>query len=300
LLSVLVSSLNLTRGGCFSYFDTYITYSFSAIVCGLLFHIAMAWFWGLEEIVFACQQMGLPEPGVYFQICWKYLSLVIFTAAFVLALNQNSHDIIVDRMKVDITWTLKLVGYSLSTVPLLAVLICAIKAISKQQGKNFKEKFLLSISPTEDHPDIIESGTGARAHASHYFYLYASTAINKCRLFYGMRTRINQVEPFDDSVSVRSYGSGPSHWSEGSHGGEHPAEEVPRPEVRPDEARPEGAPSEEAHPHAHFSDTTDVNHEQGGHVRFSVSERDIRKTLRKSRRFAADNEIVKRGACAIL
>lgn len=32
---------------------------------------------GLDEIIRATRVMGIPEPGIFFQLCWKYFAIII-------------------------------------------------------------------------------------------------------------------------------------------------------------------------------------------------------------------------------
>ncbi|CAL8122883.1 unnamed protein product [Orchesella dallaii] len=184
LICFILSACNLTRGGLqvFAFFETFVG-SFSLLICAMSFLIGIAWIFGLRELVAAAEQMGIPKPGIFFQICWKYVGIILLFVIFCGSVaSPESYEVKFDNDKtLKLTTAVTVIGFVLALAPLSAVLLGALHTFSRSPGRTFCVKLLLCISPTKEHHAIMETGIGKRSKLSHYFYLYAHEPYKCCK-----------------------------------------------------------------------------------------------------------------------
>ncbi|ODN04639.1 Sodium-dependent dopamine transporter [Orchesella cincta] len=180
----ILSACNLTRGGLqvFAFFETFVG-SFSLLTCVILFLIAIAWIFGLRELADAAVEMGIPQPGIYFQICWKYIGIILLFIVFCGSVaSPESYNVKLDQTKIiKLPTPVLILGYVVALGPLLAVLLGALHAFSRSPGRSFCMKLLLSISPAKEYREIMDVGHGKRSKISHYIYWYAHGPCGCCK-----------------------------------------------------------------------------------------------------------------------
>ncbi|KAJ8981918.1 hypothetical protein NQ317_008823 [Molorchus minor] len=75
LMSFAVALINVTPGGIYMFhlFDTYS--AGISLLCSALFEaIAVSWFYGLDRFTQDVEAMLGLKPGIYWRICWKFIS----------------------------------------------------------------------------------------------------------------------------------------------------------------------------------------------------------------------------------
>uniref|UniRef100_A0A8D9ATG9 Transporter n=1 Tax=Cacopsylla melanoneura TaxID=428564 RepID=A0A8D9ATG9_9HEMI len=97
-VSFSVAMINVTPGGIYMFhlFDTYS--AGISLLCSALFEsVAVSWFYGLEKFSADVEQMIGSKPGLYWRICWKFISpsfiigVVLFSIIFHEPLQYNDY-----------------------------------------------------------------------------------------------------------------------------------------------------------------------------------------------------------------
>ncbi|VDP77761.1 unnamed protein product [Echinostoma caproni] len=79
-----VAMVNATSGGMyvFNLMDRYM--AGASLLIGSLFQvIAIAWFYGLDQLCEDIRLMNLPNPSLYWRLCWKFITPVMLTVMIV-------------------------------------------------------------------------------------------------------------------------------------------------------------------------------------------------------------------------
>nr|CAH7729469.1 unnamed protein product [Callosobruchus chinensis] len=75
IMSFSVALINVTPGGIYMFhlFDTYS--AGISLLCSALFEaVAVSWFYGLDRFTQDVEAMLGTKPGMYWRICWKFIS----------------------------------------------------------------------------------------------------------------------------------------------------------------------------------------------------------------------------------
>ncbi|CAH1979962.1 unnamed protein product [Acanthoscelides obtectus] len=168
IMSFSVALINVTPGGIYMFhlFDTYS--AGISLLCSALFEaVAVSWFYGLDRFTQDVEAMLGTKPGMYWRICWKFISpsFIICVVMFGLFYHQplQYQDYFYP------TWA-EWVGWGLALSSILMIPTVAIIQIMKTKG-TLKEKLALSISPVEEHEQIRTSKLASRFKAKHWLFV---------------------------------------------------------------------------------------------------------------------------------
>ncbi|XP_046384644.1 sodium-dependent noradrenaline transporter-like [Ischnura elegans] len=170
LVSFSVALMNVTPGGIYI-FHLLDTYSAGiSLLCSALFEaIAVSWFYGLDRFSSDVEAMLGSRPGLYWRICWKFISptfiigVVLFGLIYHQPLKYNDYSYPI--------WA-EWVGWSLALSSVVMIPLVAIIRIAKTPG-TCKERLAYSISPIEEHEKIKREGMDAvsRFKCRHWLYV---------------------------------------------------------------------------------------------------------------------------------
>lgn len=166
LLSFTISTVNLTRGGGYmlQWFDTYS--AGVSLLCSALFEaIGISWFYGIERFGEDVKEMLGQTPGLFWRICWKFLSPFFLVAVIISAIVF--HQPLTYKTYVYPTWA-ELVGWAFAMSSVAAIPIVGVIVLFKQKGKTCKERFAHSITPITEH-QMISTGQVTRFQVEHWF-----------------------------------------------------------------------------------------------------------------------------------
>ncbi|KYB26417.1 sodium-dependent noradrenaline transporter isoform X1 [Tribolium castaneum] len=168
IVSFSVALINVTPGGIYT-FNLFDTYSAGiSLLCSALFEaIAVSWFYGLDRFTQDVEAMIGTRPGLYWRICWKFVSptFIIMVVLFGLLNPQplKYNDYFYPKWAEWVGWSLAL--SSIIMIPLVAVL-----QLIKTEG-TFKEKLAISITPIEEHEEVRRSKLVSRFRARHWLFV---------------------------------------------------------------------------------------------------------------------------------
>ncbi|KAK9873732.1 hypothetical protein WA026_002088 [Henosepilachna vigintioctopunctata] len=166
--SFCVAMINVTPGGIYMFhlFDTYA--AGISLLCSALFEaVAVSWFYGLERFTEDVQAMLGHKPGLYWRICWKFISplFIITVVLFGLLYHEplQYNDYFYPNWAEWMGWGLSL--SSIFMIPLLAII-----QLIRTPG-TFTEKIALSISPEAEHDAIRRNTLIRRFRAKHWLFV---------------------------------------------------------------------------------------------------------------------------------
>ncbi|XP_044263787.1 sodium-dependent noradrenaline transporter-like isoform X1 [Tribolium madens] len=168
IVSFSVALINVTPGGIYT-FNLFDTYSAGiSLLCSALFEaIAVSWFYGLDRFSQDVEAMIGTRPGLYWRICWKFVSptFIIMVVLFGLLNPQplKYNDYFYPKWAEWVGWSLAL--SSIIMIPLVAVL-----QLIKAKG-TFKERLAICITPIEEHEEIRRSKLVSRFRARHWLFV---------------------------------------------------------------------------------------------------------------------------------
>ncbi|CAG7825332.1 unnamed protein product [Allacma fusca] len=143
--SFLISIINVTRGGMytFTFFDTYA--AGSSLLFAVFFEvIVVSWVYGLDQLCKDAEAMIGHAPGIYWRICWKFVSPLLIAVIIVLDLS-TVQPLTHDDYKYP-NWA-QIFGYVFTFIPITLVPVIALTEFFKYPG-NFKTKLAYAITPT--------------------------------------------------------------------------------------------------------------------------------------------------------
>ncbi|KAF5405469.1 Sodium-dependent dopamine transporter [Paragonimus heterotremus] len=169
-----VALFNARSGGMylFNLMDRYI--AGAALLIGSLFQvIAVAWFYGLDQLCDDIKSMALPSPSLYWRLSWKFITPIVLTIMIVssvldptpLVYNYGTRhpELLTDSsLVVNVTiqgtsqhyvypyWAFYL-GILLSTVSVIMIPLTAIIVIVRN-GCHFQIRKMISLGPTDYWP----------------------------------------------------------------------------------------------------------------------------------------------------
>ncbi|KAK6633143.1 hypothetical protein RUM43_012887 [Polyplax serrata] len=167
-VSFSIALVNVTPGGIYTFhlFDTYA--AGISLLCSALFEaIAVSWFYGLERFGDDVEAMIGIRPGLYWRICWKFLSplFIIGVVMFGLFYHQSLQ---YEEYRYP-SWA-EGVGWSLAMSSILMIPVTAIVTLYKTEG-TLKEKIALNISPKEEHEELKRTKSISRFKLKHWLYV---------------------------------------------------------------------------------------------------------------------------------
>lgn len=167
-VSFSVALINVTPGGIYMFhlFDTYS--AGISLLCSALFEaIAVSWFYGLERFAQDVEAMLGKKPGIYWRICWKFVSpsFLIGVVMFALLYQQplKYEDYYYPSWAEWIGWTLAM--SSILMIPLVAFI-----SILQTPG-TLKERLAINITPLEEHESVRQTHKVSRFRCRHWLYV---------------------------------------------------------------------------------------------------------------------------------
>ncbi|XKL65370.1 hypothetical protein PGB90_008790 [Kerria lacca] len=167
-VSFTVATINVTPGGIYMFhlFDTYS--AGISLLCSALFEaIAVSWFYGLERFTGDIELMLGHRPGLYWRICWKFISptfiigVVIFGLIYQEPLHYNDY--------LYPPWA-EWMGWGLAFSSILMIPSFMISQLIQAPGA-LKEKIAYSITPVEEHALLKRSKKVTRFRSRHWLYV---------------------------------------------------------------------------------------------------------------------------------
>ncbi|XP_014241849.1 sodium-dependent noradrenaline transporter [Cimex lectularius] len=167
-ISFTVALINTTPGGIY-FFHMLDTYAAGlSLLCSALFEaIAVSWFYGLERFCQDVQDMIGSKPGIYWRICWKFISPSFLIAVIVSGLVN--HETLTYGNYVYPVWA-QAIGIGMALTSFLMIPGFACYELMKTKGTN-REKMALGISPKVEHEHIRTTGEVSRFRLRHWLYI---------------------------------------------------------------------------------------------------------------------------------
>ncbi|PNF19249.1 Sodium-dependent noradrenaline transporter [Cryptotermes secundus] len=167
-VSFSVALINVTPGGIYMFhlFDTYS--AGISLLCSALFEaIAVSWFYGLERFSEDVQAMLGKKPGMYWRICWKFISptFIIGVVMFGLLYQQP-----LKYMEYNYPSWAEWIGWTLALSSILMIPLVAVISIIQTPG-TFKERIAINITPPEEHESIQQTHNVSRFRCRHWLYV---------------------------------------------------------------------------------------------------------------------------------
>ncbi|KAL1115231.1 hypothetical protein AAG570_007262, partial [Ranatra chinensis] len=161
-LSFTVAIVNVTPGGIYMFhlFDTYS--AGVSLLCSALFEaIAVSWFYGIERICDDAEAMIGRRPGIYWRVCWKFISPLFIIGVVLFGLIYQEP--LTYQEYTYPAWA-EWIGWGLALTSILSIPLLAIVQIIKSPG-TFRDVSLYylwhSFVPLLDDVLIL-------AYANHY------------------------------------------------------------------------------------------------------------------------------------
>ncbi|XP_073986394.1 sodium-dependent noradrenaline transporter-like [Rhodnius prolixus] len=167
--SFCVALINVTPGGIY-FFHLLDTYSAGlSLLCSALFEaIAVAWFYGIERFCKDVEDMIGSRPGLYWRICWKFISPLFIFGVVLSSLLATSPLKYGNYLYPG--WAHG-IGCVLSLTSILLIPLMAILAVLIAPGATCLQKFGLAITPIEEHEAIRNGGEISRFKLKHWLYI---------------------------------------------------------------------------------------------------------------------------------
>ncbi|XP_021918357.1 sodium-dependent noradrenaline transporter-like isoform X2 [Zootermopsis nevadensis] len=168
VVSFSIALINVTPGGIYMFhlFDTYS--AGISLLCSALFEaIAVSWFYGLERFSQDVEDMLGTKPGLYWRICWKFVSpafiigVVMFGLLYQQPLKYNEYNYP--------SWA-EWIGWTLALSSILMIPLVAIISIIQTPG-TLKERIAINITPLEEHESIRQTHNVSRFRCKHWLYV---------------------------------------------------------------------------------------------------------------------------------
>ncbi|CAB3364110.1 Hypothetical predicted protein [Cloeon dipterum] len=167
-LSYCVALVNVTPGGIYMFhlFDTYA--AGISLLCSALFEcVAVSWFYGLEKLSKDVEAMLGFRPGLYWRVCWKFISPSFLIGIILFGLLYHEPLKYMDYSYP--TWA-EWLGWGIATSSILMIPIVAVFQIAKSPG-TLKERIALSITPEDEHEEMKRTFKVRRFEKEHWFYV---------------------------------------------------------------------------------------------------------------------------------
>ena len=157
--------INVTRGGGYTmhWFDSY-SASISLLFSALFEAIGVAWFYGIGPFSENVREMIGYKPGIYWRLCWKFISPTFLIAVIVSAIVNNPplryQNYLYPPWAVALGW-----GFALSSVAMVPLVACY--KLCRAKG-SCAERLAYSITPQVEREMYKESGTVTRFKLEHW------------------------------------------------------------------------------------------------------------------------------------
>ncbi|KAJ8710115.1 hypothetical protein PYW07_009481 [Mythimna separata] len=167
-VSFCVACINVTPGGIYMFhlLDTYA--AGISLLCSALFEaVAVSWFYGLKRFSDDVEEMLGFRPGLYWRICWKFVSptfiigVVVFGLLYQQPLQYQHYTYP--------PWAVVL-GWGLACSSILMIPIVAIYKLISTPG-TFRQRLACCISPESEHEAIRGGAPVSRFTWKHWLYV---------------------------------------------------------------------------------------------------------------------------------
>lgn len=147
LFGVSIGCLYTTPGGQFliSFIDFYGA-SFVALLLAIVEVVTVGWIYGIERFCDDIEFMLGRKPGLYFRICWKWITPGIMIFIFMYFVYTWKP---IDYKSIDYSSSMHLLGWLISCFALGQLPLWALIAFSKRQDSSFKRKIFAIFRSSE-------------------------------------------------------------------------------------------------------------------------------------------------------
>ncbi|XP_074644545.1 sodium-dependent dopamine transporter-like [Tubulanus polymorphus] len=170
MFSFLLSIMNVTEGGIFIFtmLDSFGAGT-SIIFTVLIQAIGVAWFYGMDQFSSDIQHMLGFKPGLYWRICWKFITPIFLSVIFVFSIMTHpglmyaltTHTYYFPR------WA-NMIGWMIAASAMLTIPGVGIYKMIRLPG-TFSRRFALCISPKWEHKAIKRGSDVKRYRRNHWF-----------------------------------------------------------------------------------------------------------------------------------
>ncbi|XP_025408814.1 sodium-dependent noradrenaline transporter-like [Sipha flava] len=168
-ISFCVALINVTPGGIYMLhlLDTYA--AGISLLCSALFEcLAVSWFYGLEKFCDDVENMIGHRPGLYWRICWKFISPMFIIGVVTFALIY--HQPLTYNGYVYPEWA-EWLGWTLAFSSILMIPGMAIVQMCRANG-SFKKRLAYNITPASEHESMEKNkGECTRFRLKHWLYI---------------------------------------------------------------------------------------------------------------------------------
>nr|AGY96957.1 high-affinity octopamine transporter protein 1 [Limulus polyphemus] len=167
-VSFIIGMVNVTRGGGYTmyWFDTY-SAGISLLCSALLEAIGVAWFYGLANFCEDIHEMLGFSPGLFWRLCWKFISPFFLVAVIASAVATNAplvyHNYRFPGWAVALGWS-----FALSSVTMVPVVACY--KLFKARG-TCTERLAKVITPEQELEQQTDKVVVNQFHLSHWVYV---------------------------------------------------------------------------------------------------------------------------------
>ncbi|XP_026820854.1 sodium-dependent noradrenaline transporter-like [Rhopalosiphum maidis] len=168
-ISFCVALINVTPGGIYMLhlLDTYA--AGISLLCSALFEcIAVSWFYGLEKFCNDVESMIGHRPGLYWRLCWKFVSPMFIIGVVTFALID--HKPLSYNGYVYPEWA-EWLGWTLAFSSILMIPGMAIVQMCRASG-SFKKRLAYNITPLNERESMEKNkGECSRFRLKHWLYI---------------------------------------------------------------------------------------------------------------------------------
>ncbi|XP_050673089.1 sodium-dependent noradrenaline transporter-like [Leptidea sinapis] len=167
-VSFCVACINITPGGIYMFhlLDTYA--AGISLLCSALFEaVAVSWFYGLKRFSDDVEEMLGFRPGLYWRICWKFISPTFIIGVVVFGLLYQQP---LQYQHYTYPHWAEVLGWGLACSSILMIPIVAVYKLATTSG-NFKQRLACCISPESEHEAIRSGAPITRFSWRHWLYI---------------------------------------------------------------------------------------------------------------------------------
>ncbi|XP_045505160.1 sodium-dependent noradrenaline transporter-like [Colias croceus] len=167
-VSFCVACVNVTPGGIYMFhlLDTYA--AGISLLCSALFEaLAVSWFYGLKRFSDDVEEMLGFRPGIYWRICWKFVSPVFIIGVVVFGLLYQQ-PLQYQHYKYP-AWA-EVLGWGLACSSILMIPLVAIFKLATTPG-TCRQRIACCISPESEHEAIRSGAPVSRFTWKHWLYV---------------------------------------------------------------------------------------------------------------------------------
>ncbi|KAL5238239.1 hypothetical protein ACI65C_005649 [Semiaphis heraclei] len=168
-ISFCVALINVTPGGIYMLhlLDTYA--AGISLLCSALFEcIAVSWFYGLEKFCDDVESMIGHRPGLYWRLCWKFVSPLFIIGVVTFALID--HQPLSYNGYIYPEWA-EWLGWTLAFSSILMIPGMAIVQMCRASG-SFKKRLAYNITPLNEQESMEKNkGECTRFRLKHWLYV---------------------------------------------------------------------------------------------------------------------------------